>query len=133
MKQILTATALALTLSTPLAAEVDKTKEVDEGFSLMEEGAKMLLRGLMGEMEPAIEELKGMGDEMSEAMSKFTSEMGPALAEMMKRIDDMRNYDTPEMLPNGDIIIRRSPDAPAYIPKDEPEVEVDPETGEITL
>ncbi len=129
MKQIFALTALTLTLALPVAAEVDDPKEVDEGFSLMEEGAKMLLRGLMSEMEPAIEELKDMGDEMSEAMSKFTTEMGPALAEMMTRIDDMRNYDTPEMLPNGDIIIRRKEGAPVYTPEDD----VDPETGEVEL
>lgn len=124
MKQIIAVPAFALLCAMPLSAQDADKVEVDEGFSLMEEGAKMLLRGLMSEMEPAIEELKGMGDEMS----KFTSEMGPALAEMMTRIDDMRNYDAPEIMQNGDIIIRRKPDAPDYVPLD-----VDPATGDVEL
>ena len=62
---------------------------------------------------------------MSDAMALFTAEMGPALAEMMTRIDDLRNYDSPEIMPNGDIIIRRKPDAPIF--------EMDPETGEVDL
>ena len=125
MKQFIALTALAVMTAMPLAAQEADSVETDEGFSLMEQGAKLLLRGLMTEMEPAIEELKGMSDEMSEAMAIFTAEMGPALAEMMTKIDDMRNYDAPEILPSGDIIIRRKPDAPAYV--------IDPETGEIDL
>ena len=42
---------------------------------------------------------------------------------MMAVIDDIGNYDMPEFLPNGDIIIRRSPDAPPFTPPaTEPEI-----------
>ncbi|MCO4842876.1 MAG: hypothetical protein KC439_08210 [Yoonia sp.] len=125
MKQFIAYTAIALMTALPLSAETDDSAEVEEGLSLMEQGAKLLLRGFMTEMEPAIEELKGMSEEMSDAMALFTAEMGPALAEMMTRIDDLRNYDSPEIMPNGDIIIRRKPDAPIF--------EMDPETGEVDL
>jgi hypothetical protein len=37
----------------------------------------------------------------------------------------LRNYDAPEVLPNGDIIMRRRDEAPTYEP--------DPETGEVDL
>ena len=125
MKQFIAYTAIALMTALPLSAETDDSAEVEEGLSLMEQGAKLLLRGFMTEMEPAIEELKGMSEEMSDAMALFTAEMGPALAEMMTRIDDLRNYDSPEIMPNGDIIIRRKPDAPIF--------EMDPKTGEVDL
>lgn len=126
MKHLIAVTALATFTALPLSAEVAETPDdTSEGFSLMEEGAKMLLRGLMAEMEPAIDDLKGMSDEMGAAMAEFGETMGPALAELMRKVDDMRNYEAPEILPNGDIIIRRSPDAPAYVP--------DTETGEIEL
>lgn len=125
MKQFIAYTAIALMTALPLSAETDDNAEVEEGLSLMEQGAKLLLRGFMTEMEPAIEELKGMSEEMSDAMALFSAEMGPALAEMMTRIDDLRNYDSPEIMPNGDIIIRRKPDAPIF--------EMDPETGEVDL
>lgn len=94
--------ALALLLSLPLSpaqvspALAQEPAPVDEGFSLMEEGAKLLFRGLMSEMEPAL-------DEMGKAMA----DLEPALRELAALVDDIRNYQAPEMLDNGDIIIRR--------------------------
>ncbi|WP_456390283.1 hypothetical protein [Profundibacter sp.] len=86
---------LSLTVS-PATAEAEDKGEVGEGLSLMEEGAKLLFRGLMDEMEPALEDLQGLADEMA-----------PAFAELMGMIGDFTNYHAPEVLPNGDIIIRR--------------------------
>lgn len=121
MKQI-AALSLALTL-TALPATAQQT---DDGVDLMQKGAEMLLRGLMDEMEPAIKDLRGMMDEFGPAMQMFADEMGPVLLELLRRTDDLRNYEKPEILPNGDIIIRRSPDAP---PWETP----DADTGEIEL
>ena len=39
-------------------------------------------------------------------------EMGPALAEIADKVEDWSRYEAPEILPNGDIIIRRKPDLP---------------------
>ena len=125
MKQFIAIAALIISTGLPLAAQEGETPAPQDGLSLMEQGAKLLLRGLLEEMEPAIEDLKGMGEEMSDTMAQWGAQMGPALADLMARIDDMRNYDAPEILPNGDIIIRRKPDAPVY--------EMDPETGAIDL
>ena len=118
MKQIITATFIAALAVSPLAAQEADDPSVSEGFSLMEEGAKLLLRGLMNEMEPAL-------DDMSEAMIQLGAEMGPAFTMLLSQIDDLRNYDAPEVLPNGDIIMRRRDEAPTYEP--------DPETGEVDL
>ena len=125
MKQFIAIAALIISTGLPLAAQEGETPAPQDGLSLMEQGAKLLLRGLLEEMEPAIEDLKGMGEEMSDTMAQWGAQLGPALADLMARIDDMRNYDAPEILPNGDIIIRRKPDAPVY--------EMDPETGAIDL
>ena len=57
------------------------------------QGAQLLFRGLLAEMEPAIRDLEGA-------------------------IDNLNAYHAPEVLPNGDIIIRRKPDAET--PEDEP-------------
>lgn len=107
---------LALTLcltATPLWAETPAPKaEVEEGFSLMEEGAKLLLKGLMAEMEPAL-------DDMAEALSGVEpalKDLQPKLLELLALVDDLTNYAAPERLENGDIIIRRKPDAPAAPP-----------------
>lgn len=128
MKQIIATTALVALTTLPLAAqEAEVPEDMSEGFSLMQEGAKLLLRGLMSEMEPAIDDLKSMTDEMA----TLGETMGPALIALMAQIDDIRHYETPEVLPNGDIIIRRNSDAPTYVPP--LDIEPDVETGEIEL
>ncbi len=125
MKQIIALTlAVGLTVA-PAMAQDQSDAEVEEGFSLMEEGARLLMRGLMTEMEPVITDLRDSFEEMGPAFGEFAQAVGPAFAELLNQVDDFRNYEAPEFLPNGDIIIRRKPDAPAWEP--------DPETGEIEL
>ncbi len=60
---------------------------------------QQFLEGLLEEMEPAFEGMRG-----------FMAEMGPALGELMEEVEDWSRYEAPEVLPNGDIIIRRKPD-----------------------
>lgn len=62
----------------------------------MEEGAKLLLKGLMSSMEPAMDD-----------MGRALTQMEPALRDLMAMMGDIGNYHAPEMLENGDIIIRR--------------------------
>lgn len=89
--------ALALCLAaSPALSETPADPEVEQGFDLMREGAKLLLRGLASRMEPALQD-------MGEAMA----EMEPKLREVLALIDDLRNYHAPERLENGDILIRR--------------------------
>ena len=49
-------------------------------------------------------------------MDQFGPAVAPALEKMMALVDDMTNYEMPVMLDNGDILIRRKPDAPAPPP-----------------
>lgn len=91
--------------------------QTEEGFDLMEEGARMLMRGLMNEMEPTIDALRDSFQEMGPAFAEFAQSVGPAFAELLDQIDDLSNYDAPELLPNGDIIMRRRPDAPVWEPE----------------
>lgn len=100
MKRI--ALLLCLTLPLPAAAQDSPAPPEDEGFSLMEEGAKLLFRGLMQEMEPALD---GMGEAVAE--------LEPRVKELLALIDDIRNYEAPRMLENGDILIPRRKAAPA--------------------
>lgn len=97
MKRIALCLCLAAApLSAETPAQPESAPEVEQGFSLMQEGAKLLLRGLAANMEPA---LKDMGAAMAE--------MEPKLREVLALIDDLRNYHAPELLENGDILIRR--------------------------
>lgn len=112
MKQIAALTLAAGLALSPAMAENHDQGEMGEGLNLMEEGAKILLRGLMTEMEPALKDLRDLAEEMA-----------PAFAELQELLGDFSNYHMPEVLPNGDIIIRRK--IPLMIePKEEGEVEL---------
>lgn len=76
----------------------------DDGFSLMEEGMKLVMRGMMSEMQPALDEMGKALDEMEPHLQQ----LGPKLQQLIALIDDIKNYDAPIMLPNGDILIRRN-------------------------
>lgn len=111
------AAALALCLLLPLPAGAE------EDMSLIEEGAKLFFEGLLEEMDPALDELRGLADQIEPAMRDFADKMGPALLELLAFVDDIGNYEMPAFMPNGDIIIRRSPDAPPFVPPTaEPEI-----------
>ncbi|MEZ5675647.1 MAG: hypothetical protein R3D81_10590 [Thalassovita sp.] len=114
MKRIIAPIFIVCLSAAPVLAQ-DKE---DEGFSLMEEGAKLFFKGIMQEMEPAMDDLKSFAETMEPAMRQFVREMGPALADVLKKVDDLTLYHPPELLPNGDIIMRRkqpaepTPEAP---------------------
>ena len=117
---------LVLALSAAPAVAQD-----EDGFSLMDEGARLFLRGLMSELEPTFDDLEGFARELEPALRGLAEEMGPALAELMARIDDISNYEAPVILDNGDILIRRSPDAPPYRPTEPDGAEEPPEEIEL--
>lgn len=117
MKQIALTTAFVAALAGPVAADEQ------DGFSLMEEGARLLFRGLLQEMEPAMKELEGLSDQLEPALRGFVQNMGPALGEFLETVDDFSNYHAPEILPNGDIILRRK--TPAEILEGDPDAEVE--------
>lgn len=54
----------------------------DRGRDLMAEALRLFMQGFMTEMEPALEDLQGF-------------------------VDSLNAYHPPEVLPNGDILIRR--------------------------
>ncbi|NNE87939.1 MAG: hypothetical protein HKN27_07665 [Silicimonas sp.] len=85
---------LCLVLASPAVAQ-----DEEQGIDLMSEALKLFMRGLMQEMEPAMEGMEGL-------------------------LDDLSAYHPPEILPNGDIIIRR---------KTPVERDPDDESGEVDL
>ncbi len=115
MKQIIPFAVVLGLAAAPLAAQ----EAEEEGLSLMERGAKLFMEGIMKEMEPAIDEFQGLAEEMGPALRQFANEMGPKLSELLDEVEDWNAYQAPEMLPNGDIIIRRKPDHPLD-PPDKP-------------
>ncbi len=95
MKRLLCIMVICLPLAAAQAQDAPND-DVDEGLSLLEQGAQMLLRGMMAEMEPALDD-----------MARALDEAKPMLDDLMALMGEVQNYHAPEMLPNGDIIIRR--------------------------
>ncbi|WP_415183417.1 hypothetical protein [Phaeovulum sp.] len=111
----------ALILAAPLMADEPPPGEVDQGMGLIEQGTQLLLRGLISEMGPALQE-------MQKGLEGAMAEMEPALRHLAAMLGDIRNYEAPVKLPNGDILIRRKPDSPR------PDMEIIPgPRGEIEL
>ncbi len=111
------------------ATAVPAGAEEDTGKSLMERGAELFLEGLRQEMEPAIDDLRGLADQFGPTMQSFMQEMGPALADLAAQVQDWSVYEAPEILPNGDIIIRKKPqqDPPVQPDKPAPQDNVPPD------
>lgn len=99
--KLVSAIALSCWMAFPAFAQED------DGKSLMEQGAELFFEGLRKEMAPSLESLQGFAQELGPSMLAFIEEMGPALAELAATVQDWSAYHAPEMLPNGDIIIRK--------------------------
>lgn len=122
MKHYATAAISAIFLA---FAPVPVMAQEDEPRSLMDEGMDLFFKGLRDEFSPQLEELQDLLGEVGPSMRGFVEQMGPALGALMDEVKDWSRYEAPEILPNGDIIIRRKPD-PA--PEKEP-----PAEGQIDL
>ncbi len=102
--------AMMLSLAAPVAAQEPGT-ELRERLERFSERAREMFEGLLGEMRPLLEE-----------------EVVPLLERLGALVDDLSHYEMPELLPNGDILIRRAPDAP---PLQEPRPGIAPDDVEI--
>lgn len=109
MRQV---TALLTCLSLAAAPLAAQARDPEQGRSLMERGIELFLKGLNDEVSPAVRSLRSLTEEFGPAMQSFLSEMGPAFKDLLGQVKDWSAYEKPEILPNGDIIIRRKPDAP---------------------
>jgi hypothetical protein len=70
------------------------------------------------------EDLRKGLEQLSEETQKFfeswVDDIGPLLNSLRDKIDDLGNYEPPEVLPNGDIIIRRKPEPEPPAPQKTP-------------
>jgi len=94
-------TAAFLIGAAPVATAQDDTAEAEdklrEGAELLNEGLQLLLNGMKDDVVPLLEELR---DELG-------NEVGPLVEGLRGKLDELNAYYPPEVLPNGDIIIRR--------------------------
>jgi hypothetical protein len=110
--------AFALFFAAPVSAQTDAPPD-EAAPNPFQQGLERFLDDLTDQMAPHLRELDQLMEEFGPAVQSFLMQMGPALSELMDRIDDWSAYEMPEVLPNGDIIIRRKPDAPALPPETE--------------
>lgn len=132
--RILPLVLLAALAAGPAPAQT--ADEADEGLSLIERGIGMIFRQFWQDAAPEVE---GLTRDLSGTMNR----LAPALQDLAALVDDIRNYDTPERLENGDIVIRRRAGAPPAPPIGgglrglaEPEadpVPIDPDGPQISL
>lgn len=96
------AAGLAMTLAaTPAAAQSDDGPAPSGPELGLPEKLDNALREMMDRLKPAL-------DDLSDTFEVFD------------QIDSLENYRKPEILPNGDIIIRRRDDAPPWQPPEPP-------------
>ena len=113
MKHALIALFFCFSMAPAIAQDTGPTPsgDVDAGVSLLQQGAKLLLKGLMSNMEPAMQD-----------MQRAITEMQPALNDLLDMMGDVTNYHAPEMLENGDIILRHK--TPAELAPKAPEIDL---------
>ena len=108
--------ALSLTLAAPVLAqdatpeaEPEQGRPLDSILEMFIDRTEEAMREMVEGIEPDLNQLlQKMEPEMQRLMGQILPEL-QALSELVGGID---NYEMPEVLPNGDIIIRRKDDAP---------------------
>ena len=116
----------------PVAAQ----PETEDGLGLVERGLGIIADNLWTEFGPQL-------DQLGQGMGAALTDLGPVLQDLAILVDDLGNYQAPERLENGDILIRRRADAPPPPPlgeslrdlgdTDGSQVPIDPDQPEIPL
>jgi hypothetical protein len=96
---------IAVLAAPPLWAQEPLTPPPDEGLTLMERGAQLLLRQLFNEISPQL-------DDMQQGLGDAITALEPMLRDLVLMIGDLSQYEPPVRLPNGDILLRRKPAPP---------------------
>lgn len=115
----------ALAVAFILTASVGSGEDRDQGPGLMERGMELFLEGLRDEMSPALEDLRKLAEDYGPEMLGFLQQMGPAFGKLMDQVNDWTAYEAPEILPNGDIIIRKKPAPDLEMPDPPPAGQID--------
>lgn len=102
MKHVLPLFLIA-SLATPVVADDAPMADLLKRFGELSDNAQTLLKSWADELGPKLEEL------------------GPALENLATKLGDLNAYHPPEVLENGDIIIRRKTPLPKAEPVPAPE------------
>lgn len=83
-------------------ATAEESSTQKEGLSLIEQGIGLLFRSLTDKLAENMEEMQPLVDEW-----------GAQAGTLLRLMGEVRNYEAPEILPNGDILIRRKHPLPS--------------------
>jgi len=119
MRHVLTLPLIVMLAALPAQAQEDAP-------SLLEDGIRDLFERMVEDMRPAVDDLSALVEEYRPLVELLGEEMAPALAEVLGQIDSITYYAPPVILPNGDIVMRRRPDAPEWVPPEDAVPEEDP-------
>lgn len=134
-----TLTFAALLVSATTAPALSEPAEPSETEKPSEKSG---LSSLLEKFGPRIEELtkdlqedglRDLWEQLEPQLKELQRDMQPALEESLRlmeqfrAMDDPRHYQMPEVMPNGDIIIRRREDAPPYEAPETPETGPQPD------
>ena len=97
----------SLVLAAALAASPARAEPAEETEKPLSERLEEAIRGLVEAVEPTLEQLR-------DTFAVF------------ERIDSLEHYEEPEILPNGDIVIRRKEGAPPFEPGEPAEPGAEP-------
>lgn len=98
---------LAAALAGPALAQDYEPPRADEPApgDTLDSGIENFLNNLLGQAQPHLDRLgRDLGDTLDS--------VAPVFKDIGKLMDDVGNYQAPERLENGDILIRRRADAP---------------------
>ena len=109
VRAALVAGCIALSAPVAMAQEDTDREALTERLEELPGQVEEALRGLIESIRPTIDQTLGYFD-------------------VLERIDSPEYYEKPVILPNGDILIRRDPDAPEWTPEEDPP-EAQPEDG----
>ncbi|MEM0947382.1 MAG: hypothetical protein AAGK37_08255 [Pseudomonadota bacterium] len=113
------AVAFAICLAA-LPAAAQNAGDEDDPMGLIERGSRMLLEEFLNRLDPALEDLQ--------------REIGPALEALQDQLGRLDAYHPPEILPNGDIILRRkTPIETDPVPEPDTDPAPVPDDGAIEL
>ncbi|MTH33777.1 hypothetical protein GL279_04120 [Paracoccus limosus] len=99
---------LALLATPVLAQTYEPPRAGDPGAASddpFQQGLEQFMQNLLDRAQPSL-------DRLGQDLGGLAQRMGPVLGELGDLMDDVRNYQAPERLENGDILIRRRADAP---------------------
>lgn len=140
------ALAFALSASQPwMAGPITAQEWTPPSADSPSEGETSWMDGIIGGvLNNLLNDVAPEMGQVEDGMAGIAGKLGPVLTDLSAQIDDLRNYQMPERLENGDIILRRKADAPPppplgnnlrdhSAPGSDPALPTDPNAPEIEL